>query len=83
MLHWYTVLRLAENFDQPNRMLYRSSVTRLGDLLHFGVFSKPVATIILAKLPTFFCKVVEIFHFASESFEPSSTLMEMYSNTNT
>ena len=44
-------------------------VTRLGDLFHFGNFSKPAATIILPKQPTFlgnFCKVVKIFHFASE-----------------
>ena len=35
----------------------------------FGIFSKPVATIILPKSPTFlgnFCKGVKIFHFSSE-----------------
>ena len=32
------------------------NVIRLGDLLHFGQLSKHVATIILPKLPTFFCK---------------------------
>ena len=45
-----------------------SRVTRLGDLLHFGNFSKPVATIILPKSPLFlgnFCKGVKIFHFSS------------------
>ena len=44
-----------------------TSVTRLGG--NVGYFSKPVATIILPKLPTFlgkFCKGVEIFHFSSE-----------------
>ena len=42
------------------------SVTRLGNL---GNFSKPMATIILSKLPTFlsnFSKGVKIFHFSSE-----------------
>ena len=46
-----------------------SSVSRLGDLLHFGHLLKPVVTIILPKLPTFlgnFCRGVEIFHFSSE-----------------
>ena len=45
------------------------SETRLGYLLHFGNFSKPVATITLPKVPTFlgnFCGVVKIFHFACE-----------------
>ena len=43
------------------------SVTRLGDLLHFGQLFK--ATIILPKLLTFlgnFCKGVKIFHFSTE-----------------
>ena len=41
------------------------SVTRLGNLLHFGQL-----TIILPKSPKFlgiFCKIVEIFHFARET----------------
>ena len=41
------------------------NVTRLGDLLHFGQLFKPVATIILPKLPTLlgnFCKGVKVFH---------------------
>ena len=45
------------------------SVTRLGDLLHFGNFLKPLATINLPKLLTFlgtFCKGVKIYHFSSE-----------------
>ena len=56
--------------------LARSSVTRLGDFLHFGQpfkasgnHSKPVATIILPKLHTLlgnFCKGVKIIHFSSE-----------------
>ena len=43
------------------------SVTRLGDLLDFGHFLKPLATIILPKSPTFvgnFCKGVKIYHFS-------------------
>ena len=32
------------------------SVTRLGDLLHFGQLFKPMATIILPKSPTFLGK---------------------------
>ena len=45
------------------------SVTRLGDLLDFGHFSKAFATIILPKSPTFlgnFCKGVKIFNFSCE-----------------
>ena len=45
------------------------SVTRLGDLLHFGQLSKPLATISLSKSPTFlgnFWKGVKINHFSSE-----------------
>ena len=45
------------------------SVTRLGDLLDFGQFLKPLATINLPKSPTFlgnFCKGVRIYHFSSE-----------------
>ena len=47
-------------------MCLLSSVTRLGNLLHF---LEPVATIILPKLPTFsgkFCKSVKIFHFSRD-----------------
>ena len=46
------------------------SVTRLGDLLNFGQFLRPLATINLTKTPTFlgnFCKGVEIIHFSSEN----------------
>ena len=46
-----------------------SSVTRLGDLLHFGQLIKACGTIILSKSPTFlgnFCKGVKIFHFSGE-----------------
>ena len=56
--------------------IIRNSVTRLGDLLHFGqqfkAFrnnSKPLATINLPKFPTFlgnFCKGVNIIHFSGE-----------------
>ena len=45
------------------------SVTRLGNLLVLGNFSKPLARINLPKSPTFldnFFKVVKIFHFSSE-----------------
>ena len=52
------------------------SVSRLGDFLHFGQpfkalgnHLKPVATIILPKLPTLlgnFCKSVKIYHFSSK-----------------
>ena len=45
-----------------------TSVTRLGDLLHFGQLLKPLATIILPKLPTFLAifKGVKILNFSSE-----------------
>ena len=46
-----------------------TSVTRLGDLLHFGQPFKPLATVNLPKSPTFlgnFCKGVNIIHFSSE-----------------
>ena len=42
-----------------------SRVTRLGDLLHFGNFSKPVATIILPKSPLFLGNFYR--HFATFS----------------
>ena len=45
------------------------SVTKLGDLLLFGQFLKPLATINLPKTPTFlgnFCKGVKIYHFSCE-----------------
>ena len=45
------------------------SVTRLGDFCTLGNHSKPVATIILPKLPTLsgnFCKDVKIIHFSNE-----------------
>ena len=45
------------------------SVTRLGDLLDFGNFSKLVATISLPDSTTFldnFCKGVKIFNFSGE-----------------
>ena len=44
-------------------------MTRLGNLLHLGNYSKPVGTIILAKLPILFgnfCKGVKIFNFSGE-----------------
>ena len=44
-------------------------VIRLGELLHFWQFSKPVAIIILPKSPKLlskFCKVVKIYPFSSE-----------------
>ena len=47
---------------------YRS-VTRLGDILDFGQFLKPLAAINLPKSSTFsgtFCKDVKIYHFSSE-----------------
>ena len=46
-----------------------TSVTRLGNFLHFDNNSKPVAIIILPKLPTLignFCKGAKIIHFSSE-----------------
>ena len=46
-----------------------TSVTRLGYFCTLGNNSKPVATIILPKLPTLlgnFCKGVKIIHFSSE-----------------
>ena len=44
-------------------------MTRLGDFLHLGNHSKPVATIILPKSPKLlgnFCTGVKIIHFFSE-----------------
>ena len=44
-------------------------MTRLGDLLDFGPFLKPLATFNLPKSPSFlsnFCKGVKIYHFSSE-----------------
>ena len=52
-------------------MYIGSSVTRLGELMHFWKLFKRVATIILPKLPTFLGNLsegVKIFHFSSESF---------------
>ena len=48
---------------------FGTSVTKLGDFLHFGNYSKPLATIILPKLPTLlgnFCKGAKIIHFSCE-----------------
>ena len=56
------------SFEIDNHYL-GSSVTRLGDLLDFGTFLKPLATINLSKSPTFlgnFCEGVKIYHFSSE-----------------
>ena len=50
-------------------LLVAISVTRLAIYWTLGKFSKPLATIKLAKSPTFlgnFCKSVEICHFSSE-----------------
>ena len=44
-------------------------MTRLGNLLTLGKFSKPVATISLPKYPTLLgnsCEGVKIFNFSSE-----------------
>ena len=49
--------------------LMLTSVTRLGNLLHFGQLFKDCETIILSKSPTLFgyiCKGVKIIHFSSE-----------------
>ena len=46
-----------------------TSVTRLGDFLHFGQLLRPLATINLPKSLTFlgnFCKGVKIIHFSCE-----------------
>ena len=46
-----------------------NSVTRFGEFLHFGQLLKHLATINLAKSPTFlgnFCKGFKIYHFFSE-----------------
>ena len=45
------------------------SVTRLGDLLHFGQLFKAYGNNYFAQIAHIFrqfCKVVKIFHFASE-----------------
>ena len=44
-------------------------MTRLGNLLDFGLLLKPLATIKLPKSPTFlgnFCKGVKFYHFSTE-----------------
>ena len=46
-----------------------ASVTRLGDLLDFGPFLKPLVTINLSKSPTFlgnYCKGFKIIHVSVE-----------------
>ena len=52
------------------RVWLETSVTILGDLLHFGQVLKPLATINLPKSSTFlgnFCKGVKIYHFLVKS----------------
>ena len=55
---------MSESFFYP-----QISVTRLGDLMDFGHFLKPLAIINLTKYPTFlgnYCKRVQIYHFSGE-----------------
>ena len=57
------------NLTNAIRLLIRTSVTRLGDLLDFGQLFKPLATINLPKSLTFlgnFCVGDKIYHFSSE-----------------
>ena len=64
LAHLITIKKFVRCLDETSTSA-ESSVTRLGYLLH----SKPVATIILPKLPTVvgnFCKGVKIFHFSSK-----------------
>ena len=52
---------------QPKRL--NISVTRLGNLLDYRQYLKPLAKINLPKSPTFlgnFCKGVKMYHFPSE-----------------
>ena len=61
----------VSNCKKGKRALVPSSVTRLGVLLLFGHLLKPLATIILPKLPTFlaiFVKVSKCFNFLVKSF---------------
>ena len=54
-----------------HKMDNTTSVTRLGDFCTLGNHSKPVAKIILPKLPILldnFCKVVKIIHFLVKLF---------------
>ena len=56
-------------FEKCASLMLASSVTRLGDFLHFGQLLKPLATISLPKSLTLlgnFCKGVKIYHFSSE-----------------
>ena len=56
----------SNSVGRSNTLYAATSVTRLGNLLHFGQRFKAGGTIIL---PTFlgnFCKGVKIFHFSSE-----------------
>ena len=60
---------LYVNFYLSKDRFRVASVTRLGDFCTLGSHSKPVATIILPKLPTLlgnFCKGVKIIHFSCE-----------------
>ena len=50
-------------------VIVRPSVTRLGDLLHFGQLFKACGNNYLPKLPTFFCnfyKGVKKIHFSND-----------------
>ena len=59
-------------FSPPDTMSVRrsvtGSVTRLGDLLDFGLILKPLATIILPKSPTFLCIFYKSLIFLAKSF---------------
>ena len=60
---------LHEEIFKTTYCCTNTSVTTLGDLLHFGQFLKHLATIKLPKSPTFlgnFCKGVKIYHFSCE-----------------
>ena len=67
---WYTLRRFFDRkCNVSSRLWWRPVCPDWAIYCTLGNFSKPVATIILAKSPTFlgnFCKCVKIFHFSSE-----------------
>ena len=53
----------------PDVLMLLNSVTRLGDLLHFGLLFRACGNNYLAQIAHIFwnfCKCVKIFHFSSD-----------------
>ena len=72
-LHWYGILHVPTlMWDLPCTYIdVGSSVTRFGDLLHFGQLFKAFGNNYfawIAYILSDFCKGVEIFHFLVKSF---------------